>query len=54
MMVNKNAKVFSEIVNPIREGGHLNDPPANAEDSRDVSLIPGWGRSPGEANGSPP
>ena len=26
--------------------------PANAEDARDVGLIPGWGRSPGEANGN--
>ena len=28
--------------------------PANAGDSRDASLIPGWGRSPGEGNGNPP
>ena len=28
--------------------------PANAGDSRDVSLIPGWGRPPGEGNGNPP
>ena len=27
--------------------------PANAGDTRDVSLIPGSGRSPGEVNGSP-
>ena len=26
--------------------------PANAEDARDVGLIPRWGRSPGEANGN--
>ena len=49
----KNANIFSGIVNFIREGGHLNDLPADAEDARDVSLISGWGRSPGEANGNP-
>ena len=27
--------------------------PANARDSRDVGLIPGSGRSPGEGNGNP-
>ena len=27
--------------------------PANAEDTRDASLIPGSGRSPGERNGNP-
>ena len=27
--------------------------PANAEDARDVGLIPGSGRSPGERNGNP-
>ena len=27
--------------------------PANAEDARDVSSIPGLGRSPGEGNGNP-
>ena len=27
--------------------------PANAGDVRDVDLIPGWGRSPGEGNGYP-
>ena len=27
--------------------------PANAEDARDVGLIPGSGRSPGEGNGNP-
>ena len=28
--------------------------PANAEDIRDVGLIPGSGRSPGEGHGNPP
>ena len=27
--------------------------PANAEDARDVGLIPGSGRAPGERNGNP-
>ena len=27
--------------------------PANAGDIRDLSSIPGWGRSAGEGNGSP-
>ena len=27
--------------------------PANAGDVRDMSLIPGFGRSPGEGNGNP-
>ena len=29
----------------------VNNPPANAGDSRGVGLIPGSGRSPGEGNG---
>ena len=28
-------------------------PPANAGDKKDVGLIPGLGRSPGEGNGNP-
>ena len=31
----------------------LKDPPANAGDTRDKSLIPGLGRSPGVGNGKP-
>ena len=31
----------------------LKDPPANAGDTRDASLIPGLGRSPGVGNGKP-
>jgi len=31
----------------------VNNPPANAGDSRNVCLIPGEGRSPGEGNGNP-
>ena len=30
----------------------IKKPPANAGDIRDVSLIPGSGRSPGEGNGN--
>ena len=28
--------------------------PAKAGDGRDMSSIPGWGRSPGGGNGNPP
>ena len=31
----------------------VKNPPANAGDIRDMSLIPGSGRSPGEGNGNP-
>ena len=31
----------------------IKNPPASAGDVRDVSLIPGSGRSPGEGNGNP-
>ena len=31
----------------------VKNPPANAGDARDVGLVPGLGRSPGEGNGSP-
>ena len=31
----------------------VENPPANAEDTRGVGLIPGSGRSPGEGNGDP-
>ena len=31
----------------------VKNPPANAEDLRDMGLIPGWGRRPGAGNGSP-
>ena len=31
----------------------VKNPPANAEDARDASLIPGSKRSPGEGNGNP-
>ena len=29
------------------------NPPANAGDTRDISAIPGWGRSPEVGNGNP-
>ena len=31
----------------------LKNPPADVGDARDMSLIPGLGRSPGEGNGQP-
>ena len=31
----------------------VKNPPANAGDARDVGLIPGSGRSPGEGSGNP-
>ena len=31
----------------------VKNPPANAGDIRDMDLIPGSGRSPGEGNGNP-
>ena len=31
----------------------VKNPPANAGDVRDMGLIPGSGRSPGEENGTP-
>ena len=34
-------------------GAVVKNPPANAGDTRNVGLIPGWGRSPREENGNP-
>ena len=34
-------------------GSVVKNPPANAGDARDLGLIPGLGRSPGEGNGYP-
>ena len=34
-------------------GSVVKNLPANATDSRDLGLIPGWGRSPGVGNGNP-
>ena len=34
-------------------GSVINNPPANAGDTRDMGSIPGLGRFPGERNGSP-
>ena len=31
----------------------VKNPPANADDARDLALIPGLERSPGEGNGNP-
>ena len=44
--VTKEEKLFS--VYPV--GSALKNLPANA---RDLGLIPGWGRSPGDVNGNP-
>ena len=30
----------------------VKNPPANAGDTREVGLVPGWGRSPGKGNGN--
>ena len=35
------------------DGSEVKNPPANAGDTGDVSLIPRLGRSPGEGNGNP-
>ena len=35
------------------DGTMVKNPPANAGDTGDTGLIPGWGRSPGEENGNP-
>ena len=34
-------------------GSLVKNPPASSGDPRDMSLIPGLGRSPGEGNGNP-
>ena len=34
-------------------GTVVKNPPANAQEARDIGLIPGSGRSPGEGNGNP-
>ena len=34
-------------------GSVVKNPPSNEEDTRDVDLIPGLGRSPGVGNGNP-
>ena len=46
----RTGKTWAEIsqVAPV-----VNNPPANAGDIRDVGLISGLGRSPGEGNGYP-
>ena len=35
------------------DGAVVKIPPANAGDTRDAGLIPGWRRSPGIGNGNP-
>ena len=40
-------------VSSFPSGASVKNPPANAEDIRDVGSIPGWGRSRGEGHDSP-
>ena len=44
-------KVKSVITQGFPGGSVVKNLPANAGDSRDMGLIPGWGRSPGVGNG---
>ena len=46
-------KVASTGFSRFPAGAVIKSPPANAEDARDVGLIPGSGRSPGAGNGNP-
>ena len=43
----------SEIIPGFPGGAVVKNLPANVGDTRDVGLIPGSGRSPGEGNGNP-
>ena len=43
-----NMKYLAQVVALV-----VKDLPANAGDIRDMSLIPGFGRFPGEGNGNP-
>ena len=47
-------KVASTGFSRFPAGAVIKSPPANAEDARDVGLIPGSGRSPGAGNGNLP
>ena len=52
--MNKVQTLLDDNVSMGFPGGSVGkNPPANAGDSRDVDLIPGWGRSPGGGNGNP-
>ena len=52
--MNKVQTLLNDNVSMGFPGGSVgNNPPANAGDSRDTDLIPGWGRSPGGGNGNP-
>ena len=50
-----NAKCLHKygIIGTLPGGSVVKNPPANAEDTRDMGLILGSGRSPGEGNGNP-
>ena len=41
------------MVSSFPSGASIKNPPAHAEDIREVGSIPGWGRSPGEGHDSP-
>ena len=43
---------LSLILTGFPGGARVKNPLANAEDTRDLSWIPGWGRSPGVGNGN--
>ena len=42
---------LSLILTGFPGGARVKNPLANAKDTRDLGLIPGWGRSPGVGNG---
>ena len=50
---NTHQAVGSSVVAFILTGTVVKNLPVNAQDARDVSLIPGWGKAPGVRNGNP-
>ena len=48
-----NVQFFSkDFLRDFSDGTVVKNPPANAGDARDLGMIPGLGRSPGEGNGN--
>ena len=47
------AQMLASLFGGFPSGAVVKNPPANAGDARDVSLIPGTGRSPDVGNGNP-
>ena len=41
------------MVSSFPSGASVKNPPAIVEDIRDMSSVPGWGRSPGEGHDNP-